>query len=130
MIFLFRTAARDPAVFGNGNGPLRDQLNASPPRSWQQVHRKNVQRGCDLELPGLWSYLSKTIERKNMNQKTTIKILHEEWALEQGYLVPSNKRQAASIKRQAASVNAEIYNDTDYKATSIKRQALTEIPDN
>jgi hypothetical protein len=43
---------------------------------------------------------------------------------------PSSKRQAASIKRQAASVNAEIYNDTDYKATSIKRQALTEIPDN
>ena len=51
---LFRTAAGDPAVFGNGNGPLWDQLNASPPRSWQQVHRKNVQRGCDLELPGLW----------------------------------------------------------------------------
>ena len=63
-------------------------------------------------------------------QQAVIQILHKEWALEQGYLVPSNKRQAASIKRQAASVNAEIYNDTDYKATSIKRQALTEIPDN
>ena len=69
---------------------------------------------------------------KNMSdkQQAVIQILHKEWALEQGYLVPSNKRQAASIKRQAASVNAEIYNDTDYKATSIKRQALTEIPDN
>jgi hypothetical protein len=69
---------------------------------------------------------------RNMSnkQQAVIQILHKEWALEQGYLVPSNKRQAASIKRQAASVNAEIYNDTDYKATSIKRQALTEIPDN
>ena len=63
-------------------------------------------------------------------QQAVIQILHKEWALKQGYLIPSNKRQAASIKRQAASVNAEIYNDTDYKATSIKRQALTEIPDN
>jgi hypothetical protein len=73
-------------------------------------------------------------------QQAVIQILHKEWALEQGYLVPSNKRQAASIKRQAASVNAEIYNDSDYKATSsegssenlrsIKRQALTKIPSN
>ena len=69
---------------------------------------------------------------RNMSDKhqAVIQILHKEWALEQGYLVPSNKRQAASIKRQAASVDVEIYNDTDYKATSIKRQALTEIPDN
>jgi len=59
--------------------------------------------------------------------ETTIRILHEEWALKQG-LRP--KHQAASIKRQAASVDVEIYNDTDYKATSIKRQALKEIPDN
>ena len=64
------------------------------------------------------------------SMETTIRILHKEWALEQGYLTPSSKRQAASIKRQAASIDAEIYNDTDYKATSIKRQALTEIPDN
>ena len=63
-------------------------------------------------------------------QQAVIQILHKEWALEQGYLVPSSKRQAASIKLQAANVNAEIYNDTDYKATSIKRQALKEIPDN
>jgi hypothetical protein len=73
-------------------------------------------------------------------QQAVIQILHKEWALEQGYLVPSNKRQAASIKRQAASLNVEIYNDSDYKATSsegssenlrsIKRQALTKIPSN
>ena len=31
---------------------------------------------------------------------TTIKILHEEWALDQGY---RDKRQASSIKRQASS---------------------------
>ena len=69
---------------------------------------------------------------RNMSDKhqAVIQILHKEWALEQGYLVPSNKRQATSIKRQAASVDVEIYNDTDYKATSIKRQALKEIPDN
>ena len=69
---------------------------------------------------------------RNMSdkQQAVIQILHKEWALEQGYLIPSNKRQATSIKRQAASVNVEIYNDTDYKATSIKRQALKEIPDN
>ena len=66
---LFRTAAGDPAVFGNGNGPLWDQLNASPPRSWQQVHRKNVQRGCDLELPGLWFFLSQRFKQ----QATSIK---------------------------------------------------------
>ena len=66
----------------------------------------------------------------SIKQQAVIQILHKEWALKQGYLVPSNKGQAASIKLQAASVNAEIYNDTDYKATSIKRQALKEIPDN
>jgi hypothetical protein len=61
------------------------------------------------------------------SMETKIRILHEEWALNQG-LRP--KHQAASIKRQAASVDAEIYNDSDYKATSVKRQALTEIPSN
>ena len=42
---------------------------------------------------------------RNMSnkQQAVIQILHKEWALEQGYLVPSNKRQATSIKRQAAS---------------------------
>ena len=66
-------------------------------------------------------------KRQATSMETTIRILHEEWALDQGL---RDKRQAASIKRQAASVDAEIYNDSDYKATSIKRQALTEIPSN
>ena len=61
------------------------------------------------------------------SMETTIRILHEEWALNQGL---RDKRQAASIKRQAASLNVEIYNDSDYKATSVKRQALTKIPSN
>jgi hypothetical protein len=61
------------------------------------------------------------------SMETTIRILHEEWALNQGL---RSKQQAASIKRQAASLNVEIYNDSDYKATSLKRQALKEIPPN
>jgi len=60
--------------------------------------------------------------------ETTIRILHEEWALKQG-LRP--KHQAASIKRQAASLkHVPRYVASDYQATSIKRQALTEIPHN
>ena len=71
--------------------------------------------------------MNKKQQASSSKLETTIRILHEEWALKQG-LRP--KHQAASIKRQAASVDAEIYNDSDYKATSIKRQALTEIPSN
>ena len=67
------------------------------------------------------------MRKSNKQLETTIRILHEEWALKQG-LRP--KHQATSIKRQAASVDAEIYNDSDYKATSLKRQALTKIPSN
>ena len=66
-------------------------------------------------------------KRQATSMETTIRILHEEWALNQGL---RDKRQAASIKRQAASLNVEIYNDSDYKATSLKRQALKEIPPN
>ena len=66
---VFRTAAGDPAVFGNGNGPLWDQLNASPPRSWRQLHRKNVQRGCDLELPGLWPPATSSIKQQASSSK-------------------------------------------------------------
>ena len=59
---------------------------------------------------------------------TTILILHEEWALKQG-LRP--KHQAASIKRQAASLkHVPRYQASDYNATSPERQALTEIPYN
>jgi hypothetical protein len=60
--------------------------------------------------------------------RTLIRILHEEWALNQG-LRP--KHQAASIKRQAASLkHVPRYVASDYKATSVKRQALTKIPSN
>ena len=52
------------------------------------------------------------------DQMTIIKILHEEWALNQGL---RDKRQAASIKRQAASLkHVPRYVASDYKATSIK----------
>ena len=64
----------------------------------------------------------------DMDLMTTIKILHEEWALNQG-LRP--KHQAASIKRQAASLkHLPRYQASDYNATSLERQALTEIPYN
>jgi len=60
--------------------------------------------------------------------ETIIRILHEEWALNQG-LRP--KHQAASIKRQAASLkHVPRYVASDYKATSVKRQSLLEIPHN
>ena len=60
--------------------------------------------------------------------ETTIRILHEEWALDQGL---RSKRQATSIKRQAASLkHVPRYVSSDYKATSVKRQALLEIPHN
>jgi len=62
------------------------------------------------------------------DQMTTIKILHEEWALDQGL---RSKRQATSIKHQAASLkHVPRYVSSDYKATSVKRQALLEIPHN
>jgi hypothetical protein len=71
--------------------------------------------------------MSKKHQATSSKLETTIRILHEEWALKQGL---RSKQQAASIKRQAASVDAEIYKESDYRATSIKRQALTEIPHN
>ena len=71
--------------------------------------------------------MSKKHQATSSKLETTIRILHEEWALKQGM---RPKHQATSIKRQAASVDAEIYNDSDYKARSVKRQALTEIPHN
>ena len=61
---------------------------------------------------------------------TAIEKLHAEWALDNGYLVPSDKHQAASIKQEAADLNAEVYTGSDYRATSIKRQALIKIPHN
>ena len=70
------------------------------------------------------------MRKRNQSIETTIHKLHQLWRLETGYLIPSNKRQAASIKRQAASLNVEVYNESDYKATSLKRQALKDIPPN
>jgi len=68
------------------------------------------------------------MRKSNKQLETTIRILHEEWALNQG-LRP--KHQAASIKRQAASLkHVPRYVGSDYKATSVKRQALLEIPHN
>ena len=84
---VFRTAAGDSAVFENGNGSLWDQLNASPPRSWRQVHRKNVQWGCDLELPGLWPFIFYSSPR---HQASSDKLQ-----------APSTKVQASSRKLQA-----------------------------
>ena len=64
----------------------------------------------------------------SLKLETTIRILHEEWALDQGL---RDKRQAASIRRQAASLkHVPRYVASDYKAISVKRQALTEIPHN
>ena len=68
------------------------------------------------------------MRKSNKQLETTIRILHEEWALNQG-LRP--KHQAASIKRQAASLkHLPRYQASDYNATSLERQALTEIPYN
>jgi len=68
------------------------------------------------------------MRKSNKQLETTIRILHEEWALNQG-LRP--KHQAASIKRQAASLkHLPRYQASDYNATSPERQALTKIPSN
>ena len=72
--------------------------------------------------------MSKKHQATSSKLETTIRILHEEWALKQG-LRP--KHQAASIKRQAASLkHLPRYQASDYNATSLERQALTEIPYN
>jgi len=72
--------------------------------------------------------MSKKHQAASSKLETTIRILHEEWALDQGL---RSKRQAPSIKRQAASLkHVPRYVSSDYKATSVKRQALTEIPSN
>ena len=49
--------------------------------------------------------MSKKQQASSSKLETRIRILHEEWALKQG-LRP--KHQAASIKRQAASVDARL----------------------
>ena len=72
--------------------------------------------------------MSKKRQATSSKLETTIRILHEEWALKQG-LRP--KHQAASIKRQAASLkHLPRYQASDYHATSLERQAMTDIPYN
>jgi hypothetical protein len=66
--------------------------------------------------------MKKKRQASSSKLETTIRILHEEWALKQGLRL---KHQAASIKRQATSLkHVPRYVASDYKATSIKRQAL------
>ena len=72
--------------------------------------------------------MSKKRQATSSKLETIIRILHEEWALNQGL---RSERQATSIKRQAASLkHVPKYVASDYQATSIKRQALLEIPNN
>ena len=53
---LFRTAAGDPAVFGNGNGPLRtSSMRALRDPGGNRIVKMSS-GGCDLELPGLWFF--------------------------------------------------------------------------
>jgi hypothetical protein len=53
--------------------------------------------------------------KSNKRQATLIKMLHEAWAYENGYQsqAPSNKLRQ----------NVARYNATDYKVSSVKRQA-------
>ena len=51
--------------------------------------------------------MSKKHQATSSKLETTIRILHEEWALKQGM---RPKHQATSIKRQAASLNVDVYN--------------------
>jgi hypothetical protein len=80
--------------------------------------------------PKYYKQLKRNMKKKrqasSIKLETTIWILHEEWALKQGSRL---KHQAASFKRQAASFkHVPRYVASDYKATSIKRQAS--IPPN
>ena len=76
-----RTAARDPAVIGNGNDPLRDQLNASPPRPCTEEHHKNLGDGSVQTVQG-YGFPN---ESKNESQASSV------------------KQQASSSKPQATS---------------------------
>jgi|TARA_X000001382_G_scaffold92646_1_gene67218 hypothetical protein len=55
---LFRTAAGDPAVIGNGNGPIGiSSMRALRDPGGNCIVKISSGR-CDLELPGLWFFLS------------------------------------------------------------------------
>ena len=62
----------------------------------------------DPELAGDSTVIELMERSGDRDLMTTIKILHEEWALNQGY---RDKRQAPSIKRQAASLKLQAASD-------------------
>jgi len=74
-----RTAARDPAVIGNGNGPIGISSTRALRDPGGNCIVKMSSGRCDLELPGLWF-------SKRFKQRAT-----------------SIKRQATSFKLQATS---------------------------
>ena len=51
-----RTAAGDPAVFGNGNGSIGTSSMRALRDPGGNCIVKMSSGGCDLELPGLWPY--------------------------------------------------------------------------
>ena len=83
---LFRTAAGDTAVIGNGNGPLRtSSMRALRDPGGNCIVKMSSGR-CDLELPGLWFY--SLLEPKASSIKPQ---------------ASSPKLQASSSKPQASS---------------------------
>ena len=85
---VFRTAARDPAVFGNGNGPI----GVSSTRALRDPGSYSGDINCPggagtQELPGLWSFIFHLSPR---HQASSDKLQ-----------APSTKVQASSRKLQA-----------------------------
>ena len=80
---VFRTAAGDPAVFGNGNGSIGTSSMRALRDPGGNCIVKMSSGGCDLELPGLWPY------SQDFKQQATS--------------LQSSKLQAASLKARAAS---------------------------
>jgi hypothetical protein len=56
-----------------------------------------------------------TKKKKNKQLETLIKIIHEAWAYDNGY--------RAQAPRHKLRQNVARYNATDYKVSSVKRQA-------
>ena len=66
---LFRTAAGDPAVFGNGNGPLRTSSMRALRDPGGNCIVKMSSGGCDLELPGLWPQATSSVKQQASSSK-------------------------------------------------------------
>ena len=81
-----RTAARDPAVIGNGNGPMGISSTRALRDPGGNCIVKMSSGRCDLELPGLWFY--SLVEPKAASIKRQ---------------ASSSKQQASSLKPQASS---------------------------